>query len=226
MLWDEPIILLRTWPNARDWECCQGSTVRKWNNAKATGKGQDRSAVNGGAMTEEAAMTQLNAFQGMAIFAEIQEFTSLSVEAQYYIRRSLDIARGDQPSIERWTRDSHARSAIHAQIQLYRRLDELRAMLGECRPTGDGALLSLLIELTSFDLGSGDLDGFGAYRFLYERLLGGRARDWLPSAFCAAAMMPHVRPMRRIALLRSLSEAAVARWVDTEPRFFPKQIAA
>lgn len=171
-------------------------------------------------------MTQLNCFQGMAIFAEIQEFTCLSVEAQYYIRRSLDVARGDQSSIERWSRDSHARSAIHAQIQLYRRLDELRAMLGKCRPTGDGALLSILIELTSFDLGSGGLDGFAAYRFLYERLLGGRARDWLPSAFCAAAMMPHVRLMQRIALLRSLSEATVTRWADTEPRFFPKPIAA
>ena len=103
----------------------------------------------------------------------------------------------------------------------------MRAMLGQGPAhRRQSAFLTRLIELSTFDLDSGDLDGFAPYRFLYERLLGGRARPWLPSAFCAAVLMPQVKPIRRIGLLTTLGDAAVAPWSKQEPGFYPEQIDA
>jgi hypothetical protein len=52
------------------------------------------------------------------------------------------------------------------------------------------------------------------------------ARPWLPSAFCAAAALPQIRPERRKMLLQSLSEAAATapRWSDRAPSFYPEYI--
>lgn len=170
---------------------------------------------------------QIELIPGVAIFTEIGEFAGFSMESQRYIRRSLDVASGSARAIERWSDGPNEGNAVRAQAQTYRQLGEIRAMV-EQAPTGgrQGAFLTPLIDLSSFDLDSGDLDGFAPYRFLYERLLGSRVRPWLPSAFSAVALMPHVKPIRRVGLLCSLGEAAVARWSEREPRFYPEHIDA
>lgn len=80
--------------------------------------------------------------------------------------------------------------------------------------------------MTAFDLAQDRIECFSAYRFLYERLLGARVRPWLPSAFCAAAALPQIRPERRKALLHSISEAAATApgWSDREPTFYPEWV--
>ena len=66
------------------------------------------------------------------------------------------------------------------------------------------------------------------YQPVYERLLGADVRPWLPSAFCAAAALPQIRPECRKELLQSLSEAAATApgWSDREPAFYPEYIEA
>jgi hypothetical protein len=83
-----------------------------------------------------------------------------------------------------------------------------------------------LVTMSAFDLGQDRLQSFGAYRFLYERLLGAGARPWLPGAFCAAAALPHLHPERRRVLLQSISEAAATApgWSTREPAFFPEWV--
>ena len=54
-----------------------------------------------------------------------------------------------------------------------------------------------LVTISAFDLGQDRLASFGAYRFLYERLIGANVRPWLPGAFCAAAALPHLHPEKR-----------------------------
>ncbi len=83
--------------------------------------------------------------------------------------------------------------------------------------------LAPLVTLAGFDLGQGRLTSFSAFRFLYERLIGAEARPWLPSAFCAAAALPHLHPELRRKLLQSISEAAATAsgWSNRQPAFFP-----
>jgi len=80
--------------------------------------------------------------------------------------------------------------------------------------------------VTAFDLGQNRIDNFGAYRFLYERLLGAAVRPWLPAAFCGAAALPYLHPSRRRGLLQSISEAAATApgWSSREPAFFPEWV--
>ena len=80
-----------------------------------------------------------------------------------------------------------------------------------------------LLIVHAFDLGQGRLTTFGAYRFLYERLVGPEARPWLPAAFCASAALPHLHPELRRKLLQSLSEAAATAsgWSMRQPAFYP-----
>lgn len=170
---------------------------------------------------------QIEMSPGVAIFSEIEEFAGFSIESQYYIRRSLDVASGEPQAIERWLYGGQGSRAVRAQAQIYGCLDQMRAMLELPRAhQRQSAFLTLLIELSAFDLGSGDLDGFAPYRFLYERLLGSLSRPWLPSAFCAAALMPQVKPMRRISLLSTLGDAVVVPWPEQEPSFRPERIDA
>jgi hypothetical protein len=88
--------------------------------------------------------------------------------------------------------------------------------------------MGALLRITAQDLAQEQLDSFSAYRFLYERLLGARARPWLPAAFCGAAALPQIRPARRKMLLQSLSEAAATApgWSDREPCFYPEKVEA
>jgi hypothetical protein len=88
------------------------------------------------------------------------------------------------------------------------------------------AFMGKLVRMTAFDIAQDRLSCFSAYRFLYERLLGAKARPWLPSAFCAAAALPQIHPQWRKTLLHSISEAAATApgWSESEPCFFPEWV--
>ncbi|MBX9874085.1 MAG: hypothetical protein K2X84_04435, partial [Beijerinckiaceae bacterium] len=80
--------------------------------------------------------------------------------------------------------------------------------------------------MATFDLGQGRLTSFSSFRFLYERMLGGRSRPWLTTAFLAGASMPGIPPALRGSLLKSVSETAAlaAGWTAREPVFFPSWV--
>lgn len=158
---------------------------------------------------------------------ELQEFAGFPAKTQRYIRRSLDVAYDSVEAPALWSRDTLEKSAINAQVKIYAKLPILR----ESVPTvfsfeETEKFLAPLVSLSAFDLGQEGLPTFGSYRFLYERLLGATARPWLPSAFCAAAALPHLRPEKRRELLQSISEAAATApgWSSNEPLFFPEWV--
>jgi len=159
--------------------------------------------------------------------AEMKEFASFPASTQRYIRRSLDVGLGREDALARWSRDVIESASIMAQARVYSRLDHIREMV----PDDSGLeavepFLAPLITITAFDLGQDRLINFGAYRFLYERLVGANVRPWLPGAFCAAAALPHLHPEKRRALLQSISEAAATApgWSNREPGFFPEWV--
>lgn len=158
---------------------------------------------------------------------EIKEFAGFPAATQRYIRRSLDIGLERDDAISRWSRDMVEETAIRVQARVYQRLIDIRAHIPD-----DSSLDALehfmapLIAMSAFDLGQDRLPDFASYRFLYERLLGGHARPWLPGAFCAAASLPHLHPDKRKILLQSISEAAATApgWSAREPKFFPEWV--
>ncbi|WP_425228512.1 hypothetical protein [Sphingomonas sp.] len=162
--------------------------------------------------------------EGVMTLAEMKEFASFGAATQRYIRRSLDIGLDRDDALARWSRDVVEAASIRAQARHYQMLTVLRDNVPE-----DSGLdsvepfLAPLITLAAFDLGQGRLTSFGAYRFLYERLVGAEVRPWLPSAFCAAAALPHLHPELRRKLLQSISEAAATAsgWSARQPAFFP-----
>ena len=155
--------------------------------------------------------------------SEMREFAGFSANERSYIERALDVgmARGDAVA--------HARESdeYRRHVAAYCALTPLRDTVPhpDARAPVPG-VMAQLIEVTAFDLGQELLDGFSAYRFLYERLLGAAIRPFLPAAFCAAAALPQIRPERRKLLLQSLSEAAATApaWSEEEPVFFPQTI--
>ncbi|MFV0644778.1 MAG: hypothetical protein ACK5NN_09820 [Sphingomonadaceae bacterium] len=160
--------------------------------------------------------------------AEMREFASFSAAEQRYIRRSLDIGLGRQDAFKLWARDAEENAAIRSQYVTYQDLKLLRTSI----PSDSSfdqieTFIGKLTRIAVFDLAQERLGGFPAFRFLYERLIGADVRPWLPSAFCAASALPHIRPSRRKALLQSLSEAAATApgWSDSAPTFFPEFIA-
>jgi hypothetical protein len=161
--------------------------------------------------------------------AELREFASFSEKEQLFIERSLDIALGRGDAFKAWVAEPGDSSTIRAQYLAYRELKRLREMI-PCESTPDGleAFMGPLMRVTAQDLALERIESFSAYRFLYERLLGARARPWLPSAFCAAAALPQIPPTRRKMLLQSLSEAAATApaWSDREPCFYPERVLA
>jgi len=167
----------------------------------------------------------------MAI-AEWREFASFTAGEQRYIKRSLDVGLQRRNAFKRWARDAAESASIRSQYLAYQQLQGLRrGMCGEigADDTSFAALepfIGKLIQLSGFDIAQGRLCSFGAYRFLYERLLGAEARPWLPSAFCAAAALPQIRPERRKRLLRTISEAAATApgWSTHQPRFYPEWV--
>lgn len=159
--------------------------------------------------------------------AEMREFASFTSAEQRYIRRSLDIGLGRQDAFKLWARDSEENAAIRSQYVAYQELKILRGQI----PENDGLddieeFIGKLTRVAAFDLTQERLNCFSAFRFLYERLIGPQVRPWLPSAFCAAAALPQIRPLRRKKLLQSLSEAAATApgWSETKPTFYPEFI--
>ncbi len=162
--------------------------------------------------------------EGAMTLSEMKEFAGFPSSTQRYIRRSLDIGLDRDDAMARWSRDVVEAASIRAQARLYRSLSELRQMVPDDSDLGGVApFLAPLITLVGFDLGQGRLTSFSAFRFLYERLIGAESRPWLPSAFCAAAALPHLHPELRRKLLQSISEAAATAsgWSNRQPAFFP-----
>ena len=171
--------------------------------------------------------TPLRPADGTMTLAEMKEFASFPAATQRYIRRSLDIGLHRDDALERWSRDVIEAASIKAQIRIYARLDHIRELV----PDDSGLdaveiLFAPLVTVSAFDLGQDRLGGFGAYRFLYERLIGAHVRPWLPAAFCAAAALPHLHPEKRRVLLQSISEAAATApgWSNREPVFYPEWV--
>ncbi|MBB4154740.1 hypothetical protein GGQ80_002656 [Sphingomonas jinjuensis] len=159
--------------------------------------------------------------------AEIKEFASFDSSTQRYIRRSLDIGLDREDALARWSRDVVEAASIRAQAQVYRGLERMRTTIPDDSDLRSvEPFLAPLVTLAAFDLGQGRLTSFSAFRFLYERLIGATVRPWLPSAFCAAAALPHLHPELRRKLLQSISEAAATAsgWSNRQPAFFPQWV--
>lgn len=159
--------------------------------------------------------------------AEMREFAGFTPAEQRYIRRSLDIGLGRCDAFKMWARNASENAAIRSQYVAYQELKALRQGV----PTESGfdrieGFVGKLTRVAAFDLAQERIESFSAFRFLYERLIGAEARPWLPSAFCAAAALPQIRPERRKMLLQSLSEAAATApgWSDRAPSFYPEYI--
>lgn len=163
----------------------------------------------------------------MTNFAEIREFGSFEARTQRYIRRSLDIGFERGSPEETWGRDAVEIASIRAQTKLYRDFDIWRKKIpSDPDITSNSFFIFSILPVSMFDLAQGSLSCFSSYRFLYERLLGARARPWLPAAFCAAASMPQLNPERREALLLTISKAVATApgWSKREPTFFPEWV--
>ncbi|GGD35080.1 hypothetical protein [Croceicoccus pelagius] len=159
--------------------------------------------------------------------AELREFAEFDPAEQRYIRRGLDIGLARADALARWARNPDEASSIRRQTLAYQQLRTLRAALPAMQ-SGERMerFMGRLIALTAADLVEGCINGFAAYRFLYERLLGPEVRPWLPAAFCAASALPQIVPERRKVLLHSISEAAACApgWSKRRPGFYPDWI--
>ena len=156
--------------------------------------------------------------------AEMKEFAGFEAATQRYIRRALDIGLDRDDAMLRWSRDVVEAASIRAHARIYESLPDIRTLIPEA--SGLNAVepfLVPLVTIAAFDLGQGRLTSFSSFRFLYERLVGAEVRPWLPSAFCAAAALPHLHPELRRKLLQSISEAAATAsgWSSRQPSFFP-----
>jgi hypothetical protein len=170
-------------------------------------------------------MTYRQSFQ---MISEMKEFATFTAGEQRYIRRSLDVASAGMNAAERWSRHDAEGASILEQAKLYRgTLSALREIIpDDIEINAASAFIVQLLHLTAHDLGEGKLVSFTAYRFLYERLLGGSVRPWLASAFLSAVAMPHVGPSLRRTLLRSVEENDVlaAGWSSRNAAFVPEWV--
>lgn len=161
--------------------------------------------------------------------SELREFAGFTEAEQLFIERSLDIGLNRSDAFKRWQRDAGDARAIRGQYLAYRELRTLRDSIpSDTKLDGVDAFIAPLTRIAAQDLALEAIDSFSAFRFLYERLLGARARPFLPAAFCGAAALPHIRPCRRKMLLQSLSEAAATApgWSEREPCFYPEWVEA
>ncbi|HEY9554234.1 hypothetical protein [Allosphingosinicella sp.] len=171
--------------------------------------------------------TGTNRRLGPALLMEMAEFASLPKDTQRFIRRSLDIGLRRSDAVQRWGRDAGETCRIRAQQRAYQWLDGLSSLIPDDDDIAAAArLMGPLVALSAFDLAEARLPDFASYRFLYERLIGAAVRPWLPSAFCAAAALPHLHPLDRRQLLDSLSESAMTApgWSAREPAFIPEWV--
>jgi len=159
--------------------------------------------------------------------SEMREFAEFVPCEQAFIKRSLDVGLARRDAFRLWGTSEAERVAIRRQYVAYQDLKALRAMLPRAdRPCEIERLIGKLVRIAAFDLAQDRIESFSAFRFLYERLVGPEIRPFLPSAFCAAAALPQIRPERRKLLLQSLSEAAATApgWSKAIPRFFPEHV--
>ena len=128
--------------------------------------------------------TSMKPADGSLTLAEIKEFASFDAAAQRYIRRSLDVAYCRSDALALWSRDVVEAASIRAQTKTYEHLPSLRQAIPEDSGLSqiDG-FVGLLIRVSAFDLGQDRISSFGAYRFLYERLIGANVRPWPTSSF-------------------------------------------
>src|SRR5437868_9036446 len=166
-------------------------------------------------------MTQKHSFQ---MIAEMKEFASFSAAEQRYVRRSLDVAQaGAMSAAERWSRNAAEDARIDAQSKLYRTLlQAIRTSVPDDIAVDAAAeFIGPLIALSAFDLGEGKLGSFAAYRFLYERLLGGSIRPWLASAYVGASALPYLHPGQCKSLRGAITagEAAAHGWSNRNAAF-------
>jgi hypothetical protein len=175
-------------------------------------------------LLKESTMTQ---DQSSRMVSEMKEFATFTAAEQRFIRLSLDIGLERRDAAERWARHSSEAAKIADQSRRYRMLDIIRA----CVPDDIGldeteSFIGPLIMLSAGDLAEGKISTFGAYRFLYERLIGPAVRPWLPSVFCAAAALPYLHPEQRKLLLQSIKshEATAAGWSSRESAFYPEWV--
>jgi hypothetical protein len=159
--------------------------------------------------------------------AELREFAAFSPSEQRYIKRSLDVGLGRQDAFRLWARTEEETSEIRMQYLVYQDLKDIRKIVPEDLGLDPiETFMGKLVRVTAYDLSQERLNSFSAYRFLYERLISADIRPWLPSAFCGAAALPHIRPDRRKHLLQSISEAAATApgWSSRAPIFYPEWI--
>ncbi len=171
--------------------------------------------------------TMASAGTASLTIAELREFAGFTACEQRYIKRSLDVGLGRQDAFKLWARDAAETSSIRSQYVVYQDLKTLRGSVPQ--ETGLEALegfMGKLMRIAAFDLAQERITSFSAFRFLYERLLGADVRPFLPSAFCAAAALPQIRPEKRKFLLQSISEAAATApgWSAREPSFYPEWV--
>lgn len=159
---------------------------------------------------------------------EMKEFASFSVVEQRYICRSLDVAERGSAAIERWSRSPIETANIKAQDKLYRTLLQVirNSVPEDIDIESMAEIIGQLITISAMDLSGGNIAGFSAYRFLYERLLGPAVRPWLASAFVGAAALPYLHPDLRKALLVSITadDVSAAGWSNSGPAFIPEWV--
>jgi hypothetical protein len=159
--------------------------------------------------------------------SEMREFASFTDAEQRFIKQSLHVSKNETAQLERMERTTDERYLILAQSELYAVLPTIRDAVPEnfCFD-GIQTFMARTTVLAAFDLHRSKIRSFSAFRFLYERLLGARARPWLPAIFLSAAALPHIKPDKRKILLQSISEQAVTApgWSRQEPTFFPEWI--
>ena len=159
--------------------------------------------------------------------AEMREYAAFTPAEQFFIARSLDMARERGPVPCGAGVSAHC-SVTWTQYMAYR---DLRAQRDKLRKNGsDNALqcfFGALVDVSAQDFARGHITSFDAYRFLYERLLGSATRPYLPASFCAAAALPTIAPDMRRSLLGSVNENIITtpRWSSREPAFFPCKVA-
>jgi hypothetical protein len=191
---------------------------RYWNRAAQSGKMVIEP------LQQELTMTQ---DQSSRMLSEMKDFATFTAAEQRYIRRSLDVGLNRRDATECWARHSAEAAKIAEQSKRYRMLDLIRACVPDDIALDETeSFIGPLITMSAADLQEGKLTSFGAYRFLYERLIGPTVRPWLPSTFCAAAALPFLHPEQREQLLQSIKshDATAPGWSSREPAFYPEWV--
>ena len=156
------------------------------------------------------------------VAAEMAEYASFSTASRIYIGMVLDCVLERGAWRDRWRGRISPRVADHAFSNMAVQR-ELRKRLRRFWVTREGdAEFTPLVMTSSWDIASADLEHFAPYRFLYERLYGPEVRPLLPSAFAAAVLLPQHPVDRRMALLGTLTFAAVSSCNEPiVPTFYP-----